>query len=179
MEDADIINWSKDYFLKWSDFKAEVNPAAYEDSSSKIKFHHTWTVDSEMVNGEIYFLISNIQLTTQFLRHLSWVRIQNSSIELLKHEQGHFDLAELLKPIFIEQITNKFNGLKFPTRGQNEEQRKQFSRESSGLMILQELEKCYKILDDERKKYSEATEFGTNSSKQKEYDEKFKELRLK
>jgi len=177
MENDDIKIWSKDYFLNWSDFKSEVNPAAYEDSSSKIKFHHTWTVDSEMTDGEIYFLISNIQLATQFLRHLSWVRLQNSSLELLKHEQGHFDLAESLKPIFVDQMKNKFKDLRFPTRGQNEEQRKQFAREDSGLMLLQELEKCYKILDVESNKYCEETEFGNNSSKQKEYNEKFKKLR--
>ena len=178
MENDDIIIWSKDYFLNWSDFKAEVNSAAFEDSSSKIKFHHTWIVDSEMINEKIYFVISNIQLTTQFLKHLSWVRLQNSSLELLKHEQGHFDLAESLKQMFVEQIKIKFKDLKFPTRGQNEEQRKQFAREDSGLMILQELEKCYKILDEESKKYCEETEFGNNLSKQKEFDEKFKKLRL-
>ena len=177
MQNDDIIIWSKDYFLNWSDFKAEVNSAAFEDSSSKIKFHHTWTVESEMVNGDIYFLISNIQLTTQFLRHLSWVRLQNSSHDLLKHEQGHFDLAESLKPIFVEQIKYKFKDSKFPTRGQNEEQRKQFAREDSGLMILQELEKCYEILEEESKKYCAETEFGNNSITQKEYEERFKKLR--
>lgn len=177
MEEANIIDWSKDYFLSVSDFKAEINPGAFEDSSSKIKFHHTWIVGSEMIDGNIYFLISDVQLTTQFLRHLSWLRLQNSSSHLLKHEQGHFDLAESLKPIFVEQIKNKFKNVKFPTRGQNEEQRKQFAREDSGLMILQELEKCYKILDIESKKYCEETEFGNNLSKQQEYDEKFKKLR--
>ena len=177
MENDDIIIWSKDIFLNWSDFKAEVNPAAFEDSSSKIKFHYTWVVDSEMIGEEIYFVISNIQLITQFLRHLSWVRLQNSSSKLLTHEQGHFDLAELLKPMFVEQIKNKFKDLKFPTRGQNEEQRKQFARENSGLMISQELEKCYKILEEESRKYCGETEFGNNIFKQNEYAEKFKKLR--
>lgn len=177
MENDDIIIWSKNTFLNWSDFKAEVNPAAFEDSSSKIKFHYTWVVDSEMIGEEIYFVISNIQLITQFLRHLSWVRLQNSSLKLLTHEQGHFDLAELLKPMFVEQIKNKFKDLKFPTRGQNEEQRKQFARENSGLMISQELEKCYKILEEESRKYCGETEFGNNIFKQNEYDEKFKKLR--
>jgi len=178
MENDDIISWSKDYFLKWSDFKADPNSAVYEDSFSNVKYHHTWTVESEMINDKIFFLISNIQLETQFLRHLSWVRLQNSSSDLLKHEQGHFDLSELMKSLFVERIKKKINGLKFPTRGQNEEQRKQFAREDSGLIITKELEKCFCILTDERKKYDQETEYGQNPSKQKEYDKKFEKLRI-
>ena len=175
MEDADIINWSKDYFLKWSDFKAEVNPAAYEDSSSKIKFHHTWTVDSEMVNGEIYFLISNIQLTTQFLRHLSWVRIQNSSIELLKHEQGHFDLAELHRFEIISDL-KKLENIWHQTRGQNEEQRKQFAREDSGTLIAKEITKWEKIIRQKRYDYDVQTNYGQTKSEQTKFDNIFSKL---
>ena len=177
MENEDIVTWSKDYSLEWSDFKANINTSAFEDSSSNIKYHHTWTVHSEMIGDEIYFLISNVQLTTQFLRHLSWVRLQNASLDLLRHEQGHFDLAETLRPLFVEQIENKFKDLKFHTRGKNEEQRKQFAREDSSLMLAKELEKCFDTLVDARKKYDEETTFGQNLSKQKEYDEKFRALR--
>jgi len=176
MENDDIITWSKNHLLKWSDFKAEVNPSIYEDSFSTIKYHHTWTVDSEIKDGKIYFLISNIQITTQFLRHLSWVRLQNASSDLLKHEQGHFDLAESLKSSFVKKIENKFKGVKFPTRGQNEEQRKQFAREDSGVMIIKELEQYFEILSNSRKKYDAETEFGQNFFRQKEYDEKLKTL---
>ncbi len=177
MENKDIITWSKDYFLNWSDFKAESNPSSFEDSSSHVKYHHTWTVNSEMVNGVIYFLIDDIKLSTQFFRHLSWVRENQASLELLKHEQGHFDLAEFLRPIITEEIQNKFRDKKFPTRGKNDEQRKQFAREDSKLMISKELEKWLNDLSQKRIKYDEETEFGHNLNKQKEYDKKFNELR--
>jgi hypothetical protein len=177
MENNDVITWSKDYLLNWSDFKAESNPSVFEDSSSYIKYHHTWTVNSEMSDGKIYFQIDDIQLSTQFLRHLSWVREKQSSSELLKHEQGHFDLAELLRPIITEKIQNEFNNKKFPTYGQNDEQRKQFARKDSSLMIAKELEKWSYDLSQKRIKYDEDTEFGQNVKKQKEHDEKFNELR--
>jgi len=178
VEKNNIISWKKDYFLKWSDFQADVNLSAIEDSFSKITYHHTWTVSSEMVDGEIYFLISDVKLETQFLRHLSWVRLQNASSALLSHEQGHFDLSELMKPFFEDKINNKFNGMKFYTRGKNEEQRKQSAREDSGILIVKELEECFDILTKERKKYDEETEFGKNLSKQNEYDQKFYRLRM-
>lgn len=177
MENDDIVTWSKGYFLNWGDFKAQSNPSAYEDSSSHLKYHHGWTVNSEMIDGKIYFMINNIQLSTQFLRHLSWIRTQHASHDLLKHEQGHFDLAESLRPIIVESLLKKLTPKKFPTRGQNDEQRKQFAREDSGLIIAKELEKWDKKLSQIREKYDKETELGKNLTKQKEYDEKFQLLR--
>ena len=177
MEDKDIIIWSKDYFLNWSDFKAESNPSSFEDSSSHVKYHHTWTVNSEMSDDTIYFLIDDIKLSTQFFRHLSWVRENQASLELLKHEQGHFDLAESLRPIITEEIQKEFKDKKFTTRGKNDEQRKQFAREDSKLMISKELEKWLNDLSQKRMKYDEETEFGHKLNKQNEYDKKFNELR--
>ncbi len=177
MENDDIISWSKDYFLKWSDFQAESNPSSFEDSSCHIKYHHTWTVNSEMVDEKIYFLINDIKLSTQFLRHLSWVRENQTSSDLLKHEQGHFDLAELLRPTITEKIQTEFKDKKFPTRGKNDEQQKQFAREQSGLMIAKELEKWSNCFTQQKTKYDEETEFGRNSDKQKEHDKKFNVLR--
>ena len=177
MEDKDIITWSKDYFLNRSDFKAQSNPSSFEDSSSHVKYHHTWTVNSEMVDGVIYFLIDDIKLSTRFFRHLSWVRENQASLELLKHEQGHFDLAESLRPIITEEIQKKFKDKKFTTRGKNDEQRKQFAREDSKLMISKELEKWLNDLSQKRMKYDDETEFGHNLNKQNEYDKKFNELR--
>ncbi|NIM26241.1 MAG: hypothetical protein GTN97_04370 [Nitrosopumilaceae archaeon] len=177
MEIKDIISWSKDYFLSWSDFQAEPNSAAYEDSSSNIKYHHTWTVDSEMIDGQIFYFINDINLTTQFLKHLSWVRDQHATQQLLKHEQGHFDLAESLIPEIIQSMKEKFQGKRFPTRGQNDEQRKQFAKGNSGLLIANELENWFHKLHQKREQYDKETNFGNNLDAQKLYNEKFAQLR--
>jgi hypothetical protein len=105
------------------------------------------------------------------------VRENEISSDLLKHEQGHFDLAESLRQMITEKIMDEFKDKKFPTRGQNDDQRKQFAREDSGLMIAKELEKWISDLEMKRKKYDDETEFGKNREKQKEYDEKFDRLR--
>ena len=177
MEEKDIISWSKDYLLSWSDFQAEPNPAVFEDSSSNIKYHHTWTVDSEMVDGQIFYFIDDIKLTTQFLRHLSWVRDQQATDQLLKHEQGHFDLAESLVFEIVKSLKEKFHGKHFPTRGQNDEQRKQFAKENSGLLIAKELERWSEKLRQKREQYDKETDFGSNLEAQKIYNEKFSNLR--
>ena len=97
MSENDYVIWSNDYHLKWSDFKAESNPAIFEDSHSMIKYGFTWMINSDKLNDEIVFFIENIELSVEFHPLLSWVRHSESNDNLLKHEQGHFDLAEMIK----------------------------------------------------------------------------------
>jgi hypothetical protein len=177
MSQNDIITWSKDYFLTWSDFKAESNPAVFEDVHSTIKYRCTWIVNSDTVDNKIKFFIENITLIVEFHPMLSWVRQSQATSNLLKHEQGHFDLAELLCPKIVKSIQDVFDNKKFSTRGQNQEQRKQFAREDSGLMISIEIEKWEKYLSEKHEEYDKETNYGQIIEKQQEYDNMFKQLR--
>lgn len=177
MNQQNILPWSKNCLLEWSDFKAEPNPAVFEDASSVIKYRCTWTVSSEDFGSEIKFSIKNIQITPEFQKHLSWVRLQMATSKLLNHEQGHFDLAEILRTEVSENIKKVFENKWYLTRGKNEEQRKQFAREDSGIMIAKELEKWQKDLNEKQHNYDIQTEYGQNIEKQAEYDEKFRQLR--
>ncbi|QLH10760.1 hypothetical protein [Nitrosarchaeum sp. AC2] len=178
MNQNNTIAWSKDYFLQLSDFKADSNPAAFEDSHSTIKYSYIWTVNSEGFGDEIKFFIENIVLTTEFYPMLSWIRQSQETTLLLKHEQGHFDLAELLKPKITRHLEDAFLWKKFSTRGQNQEQQKQHARENSGLMIANEIEKWEKYLFDEHQEYDAQTNYGQILEKQQKFDDMFKKLRM-
>lgn len=177
MSQNNTIHWSKDYFLSWSDFQAESNPAAFEDAHSTVKYHYTWIVNSDTFGNKIQFFVEKIELTTEFYPMLSWVRQPQATQELLKHEQGHFDLAELYRLQITEQIQSIFNERKFPTRGQNTEQQKQFAREDSGVMIANEVEKWEKYISEKQEEYDKQTNYGQIIEKQQEYDTTFKNLR--
>jgi|ADGO01.1.fsa_nt_gi hypothetical protein len=79
-----LIDWSASRKLTWDDFKGPVDPesknAALTTSSINIEFGYDGT-------GLEY----SIKCT--FNKERSWVRIRNA--EVLAHEQGHFDLAEI------------------------------------------------------------------------------------
>lgn len=176
MSDIDVLVWSKNSPLQWSDFKAESHPAAFEDAHSVIKYRYTWTVNSEKMGSEVVFFIENIELFTEFHRLLSWVKIPNANHALLKHEQGHFDLAELVKRENLEKLQKIFYGKNYPTRGKNEEQRKQFAKEDSGRMIGKEVEELEKQLLERLQDYDDQTNFGQNSGKQSEFNMIFDKL---
>ena len=176
MSSNDIISWSQDYCLKWSDFKAESNPGIYEDSHSFIKYGFTWVVDSDKLNKNIVFLINQITISVEFHPLLSWVRTSELNDSLLKHEQGHFDLAEMIKRNHDKVFATKFNGKVFPTRGQNDAQRKQFAKEDSGRMLSNEVSTLSNILSKKREEYDVETDFGRNLIMQSKYDEVFKNI---
>ena len=176
MNENNVIVWSSNSFLTWSNFKAEPNPATFEDSHSFIKYQYTWTLNSDKLGDQILFFIENLQLSVGFHPLLSWVRVPQATDKLLKHEQGHFDLSELVKRENLKKLQNNFYNKHFPTRGQNEEQRKQHAKEDSGKMIAKEIEKLEQLLKQRRQGYDDQTNFGENTEKQSEYDLIFRKL---
>ena len=177
MTQNNVIEWSEQYLLNVSDFMAESNPGVFEDSHSFIKYGFTWIVDSEKLNEKIVFSINEIKLSTEFHSLLSWIRVSKNNDLLLKHEQGHFDLAEQIKRKYQKIFENSFYNKYFPTRGQNESQRKQFAKEDSGKMIINEVKKLNLNLNEKRDEYDQKTDFGKNFLEQKKYDELFNKLR--
>ena len=178
MGEKNVLAWTPSLLLKWSDFKAEPNPAVFQDSFSFIKYHYTWVVDSEKIGRDIFFTVNKIQLHPEFHPILSWVRSNYATEPLLKHEQGHFDLAELVKNEYQRTLESVFSDKKFPTRGQNDEQRKQNAKEDSAIMISNEVEKIEHILQIRRQDYDQKTEYGQNTKSQLEFDSMFSKLRV-
>ena len=173
----ETIPWSKIVLLGWSDFKAEPNPAVFEDASSTIKYRATWTVDSEVLSGRVRFFIEDVKLVAEFFPWLSWVRGLYATPELLRHEQGHFDLAELLRKDVTEKITDAVCHKRYPARGKNEEQQKQFAREYSSRLLAGELKKWQAYLEKRRSEYDCRTGFGRDAGAQSLYDRQFSQLR--
>jgi hypothetical protein len=74
-------------------------------------------------------------------------------------------------------LENTFYDKVFPTRGQNDAQRKQFAKEDSGRMILKKINKLTEILLKKREEYDVETNFGNNIEIQLKYTEIFEKLK--
>lgn len=171
------IPWSRTTFLRWSDFKAESNPAVFEDAHSTVKYRITWTVNSENIGSHIQFFIEDIKLIAEFFPELSWVRRIYATSELLKHEQGHFDLAELLRTEITKKISSAVHSKRYLAKGKNEEQRKQFAKEYSAALLNKELKKWQSYMEKKQSEYDSQTNFGQDVEAQSAYGLKFSQLR--
>ncbi len=93
------IEWTKDYQLQWSDFKATTasGNGFVASTSSGIAYSYSY----REVNGEKSI---KVVVTCNFYPQKSWYSKKDASDYILKHEQTHFDISELYKRIFKKRI---------------------------------------------------------------------------
>ena len=83
-QDNHLIPWSASRKLTWDDFRGPVDPASKNAA-----------LTSSAINIEFGYDDKGLEytITCSFNKQKSWVRIRNNDV--LAHEQGHFDLAEV------------------------------------------------------------------------------------
>lgn len=98
--DSVRIVWGKDIKLKWSDFSGKV-------IQNEIGLKKAIACTEIVMNADINVdEVPEFKIETYFVKNCSWT-ITNS-LEMLEHEQLHFDIAEL----FSRKIRKKFYELK-------------------------------------------------------------------
>ncbi len=80
----DILTWSKDRKLTWSDYKASPNPKSDAAATTSTSL----SIDYHIKDGQFSYTIKS-----WFSQTKSWGRHKTDYI--LAHEQGHFDIAEV------------------------------------------------------------------------------------
>ena len=140
------IVWSKNYRLKWSDFKG------LPDKNSSFEAVTTSTLKTDVNlhnNQKIEYEIKAI-----FEKNKSWTK--SDGIELLAHEQLHFDMAELV----LRKMRKKLSKYKF------------IDVEDLNKVVNLYFKEAAKERSELGQKYDDETEHGIN----KEYQNKWKLL---
>lgn len=171
-----ITEWTPSTRLEWDHFEADAHPGAYQDALAVIRYDCNWVVESHKDGGSLFFTIQNIRLTAGLIRNLSWVRRGMADDALLAHVRGCFDLAEHLRPDMEDVLAAKFSQKRYPVRGSNEEERRQYSLQDSR-EALGHLDGIHQMLSSEIARYESETEYGRNAKVQNEYNRMFEEMR--
>jgi predicted secreted Zn-dependent protease len=149
------IEWDNKRRLTWADFKAAV-----PESSSKFSVAATTaceiTVESNVLN---VFKKPKFFATNKFSCYASWVKPGQINDSLLKHEQCHFDIAEVYRRKLQKQL---------------DETEMNFA-EAEKIMkeMTRQIGKAYR---NEQAVYDEETAHGLNRDKQKEWELKIAAL---
>ncbi|WKT57422.1 hypothetical protein QVH35_08475 [Candidatus Nitrosotenuis chungbukensis] len=175
-----VIIWDKTRILKWSDFKKKPNPKDNASASLAIGFESMPLVEHIAIGGKFKFKIKDMYLRAIFIPDLSWV-LENISkkagVLLLKHEQGHFDLAEEITRKIRNKTTKRFQNRSFAVKGKNEDEAKK-----DAILQVTELRKeieyeLQKEFKNQETKYDDKTNHGLILPSQEKYYERFKKLR--
>lgn len=142
--EEDLIKWNENRKLTWADFKAE--PLKMDSTVAITSTHLGFSYN--VANGKITYKID-----CWFDKNKSWGRVKNDWI--LKHEQGHFDIAE----IFARQLNKSVSEYQY-----------------NKTTFQKDLNAIYKSVIDGKEKfqqqYDHETDHSRNKTKQEEWFKK-------
>lgn len=143
----DTINWTPDYQLTWQDFRGPVDPA-----SRGVAATHSGLISNASLAPD-----NTVRITVRavFLRSSSWVKQEGRTADVLRHEQGHFDITE----IYARKANDAFSNHTFT--------RKNFDKDV-GRIFNKFVEESNRL----QQQYDLETNHSINEVKQKEWNEK-------
>lgn len=155
----ELIKWSKDYKLKWSDFRGVAQTGSFMAQSY---CQYGYKIEPSVVNGILYL---DIDMNAFLDRNSSWVRKEGMNDTLLAHEQLHFDICELNVRIlknrirvtdldimeFESQIKSAFE----ITHAEYQEQQNRYDDETEHGVIYESQFKWQSSIEDSLKKFSD------------------------
>ena len=175
-----VIIWNKTRILKWNDFKKKPNLKAKASASSAIGFESQPFIEHINTGSKFQFKIRDMQLHAVFIPDFSWVMknvSKKGSVLLLKHEQGHFDLAEEITRKTRIKTTDRFQNKAFTVKRKNEDKARKDA--------ISQVSKIRKKIDDklqhefksQETKYDDETNHGLIVEYQEKYNKRFDKLR--
>lgn len=99
---AQLVKWSTDRPLTWSDFKGRppANDPFMANTNADVSYSYTASI-----NSNVYTLTFKVE--HNFTQNISWVKPDKQTPALLQHEQLHFDLSEYFARTLYRELTNK------------------------------------------------------------------------
>lgn len=139
-----FIPWNQ-YRLSWNDFKAHPDHKVNADAVTS----YSISIHPKFINGQ-----KQLQLVVlnNFIQHESWVKAKSHN--LLSHEQGHFDLAE----VYVRKLRKELSQLTFSKHTEHE-----IDRIYSN--ILNELNR-------EQSKYDNSSDYSRNTKEQRVWEKR-------
>jgi hypothetical protein len=92
---CDSIPWTKDFRLKWSDFKGKADTTSAFGAVSRNGIGYRLTRLGDTVQ---------IKVNCFFSPCISWTRSTPTDTIGLLHEQGHFNIAQYFKRLFVQRL---------------------------------------------------------------------------
>lgn len=139
-----LIRWHENDPLHWDDFTGKVNDTSWYEAEcfAEVGYHYTFANPKDF----------QFDVFANFLKNISWRKKEYQSETLLKHEQLHFDIAEL----FSMRMKEMFENYNYT---------EDFETEIQQLFNKMKLE--YQAMQQQ---YDEETNHSLNKRKQKEWE---------
>ena len=177
------IVWDANRKLTWDDFQGEVPKDAPEgiDAQSSVGVFSNWQTSFKCTNAgksgkrKCTVTITAPSAEARFNPNTSWVRPNARTDDLLQHEQGHFDIAEVFARKKREQMS-KFVGQSESAVADTDAEAKKAAEEKIAKKFMEVCEAITKEEDAMHHAYDTQTNHGKNKEQQEKWNEKIKKL---
>jgi len=149
-QEDDVLEWEPDRRLTWEDFKGKPNPKSEFKAETNWRLAYTYRLKTR--NGELF---PTYYVDTYFVHNDSWLKEGKETPLLLRHEQGHFDIAE----VCARDLRMRFEKHELTSDDHQQEIQAIFQTL---------LDDCYEM----QQAYDRDTDHGLNKEQQKAWDKK-------
>jgi len=146
------IYWDKDRPIKWSDFKAKPVKSSPYDAQTQGSLNYVFDNNGP---GAYTF-----KLYVKFDKQKSWSKPEEQNDNLLKHEQGHFDIYEIYGRIIMKRL----------------KEAKVFSSDKFSERVQKIFNKAFDELQKFQQKYDSETKHSKDKEKQAEWNKKLENM---
>jgi hypothetical protein len=176
-EEPDSIEWNSDFYLSHNNFSGVVNETDSHDANTDAGVNYffervitedkkRWKIKIEQIWTRAYFFPNSSWLGSTILGEINLQR-------LIKHEQGHFDLAEKCARRFERKLKHKFQNKTFSFN-----KKLVLDPESE---VKNQIQIDFEILNEELMQghvdYDKITNHGLIIAEQEKFNARFEQLR--
>lgn len=119
IKDNGKIHWNADRKLSWPDFKGSPVESSKFSAESSLQISYGMKISQDSRGTKVSYNID-----CYFEPKESWVKVKMKTNSLLKHEQVHFDIAE----IFARKLQKRFRATSFTIDNYNTKSQDIFNR---------------------------------------------------
>jgi predicted secreted Zn-dependent protease len=156
--------------LTTDNFKGTPDPTDTRLASTRTGITVSWSFRTNVrVDGKYESTITDIRHESYFAEEESWWRNKTINGDLLRHEQGHFDIAE----IFVRELNANKRELMDQVKGEGDT-----PEEAEADLHHQFARHAQRVNHEQRKRqdiYDYDTDYNKNSLKQEEWNRKLHE----
>lgn len=172
------IAWSPNRLLTWEDFTGRVPLTADAKRVAATTASLAWSYEYslETSRSTCVFRIDRIESAAEFHPESSWVRPEHRTAAVLRHEQGHFDIAQRYKTIF-DQATRDLVGRDQPCRAGSERRAARDAQGKIEELVGTMYDDVWRRYRAEQDAYDSETQHGIDTDAQAAWSDRLESLR--
>ena len=169
----DRILWKKDILLTWDDFQGQPDLTYAHEAISETNLYQITDFKPIKKASKIKLRINSIKIQASFTPKNSWVKLGKETAYLLKHEQGHFDIAEIRARELTKIMSRRFQNRLLSTNYSSLDEAEKEPQKIIENTVKKEIKKIEKTLTISHKSYDKDTNHGKIRQMQEKYNERF------